>query len=492
MEITPPMYKRSMGSERLLGTICSTCNDVLYGIVDICPKCGRVGTLETIKLIWNGKVFSSSTIHAAQLGFEDKIPYTTGIVEIDGVRVPALFDSEKRMNVGEKVEARIGKIKITSDGLVIYRPVWEKSIEYSKPNVNVNNSLRKSTKLREVGIEGYGVYVPRYRISGEEISRVWGKGTVKSVKSFSGKWDDTGSYAMNATLSALRHAGISGEEIEEIMVGSESHPHAVYPTASKVAGFIDSTGGAMDTEFACKAATAGMKSMMALAESAYIQYGLVIGADSGQSSPNDALEYNVGDAGAAFIFGEKKPIARLEGRPISYTTDTPDFWRNTTEVFPRHAERFSLDPGYYSHTIQAAEKLLKELSLCSEDFDYVTFHQPNRRLPREVGKRLGFKKEQIEPGIVVDYVGNVYSAASPLGLAKILDEASPGQRILMVSYGSGAGSDAFSFITTENIDQKRNTIKRSVRSWIGEEDKEHLMYCDYSTYARYKGLYKNQ
>jgi hydroxymethylglutaryl-CoA synthase len=414
------------------------------------------------------------------------------LVEINGIRVPALYDSEKRLKIGEKVEARIGKIKTTSEGLVIYRPIWERSIGYSKPKIHVNNSFRKSHKLGEVGIEGYGVYVPRFRISGEEISRVWGKGIVKSTKSFPGKWDDTGSYAMNATLSALGHAEISGEEIEEIMVGSESHPHAVYPTASKVAGLIDSTGGAMDTEFACKAATAGMKSMMALAECDYIQYGLVIGADSGQSSPNDALEYNVGDAGVAFIFGKKKPIARLEGRPLSYTTDTPDFWRNITEEFPRHAERFSLDPGYYSHTIQAAEKLMKELSLCPEDFDYVTFHQPNKKLPREVGKRLGFKKEQIEPGIVVDFTGNVYSAASPLGLAKILDESSPGQRILIVSYGSGAGSDAFSFITTENIDEKRSKIKRSVKSWIGEEDKDLVEYCDYATYARYKGLYKNQ
>lgn len=492
MRITPPIYTRLLTAEKLLGTICTNCNTLYYGKIEVCTKCGRKGELKNTKLPWEGSVYSSSTVYSAQLGFEDKSPYTTGQVELKGIRVSALFDSEKMMRIGEPVEARIGKIKETSDGLIIYRPIWQKKVEYSKPKPNVTHSSRTSQKMKAVGIEGYGVYIPSFRIKGEEISRVWGKNQSRTIKSFPGKWDDTGSYAMNAALKALEHSKIVGEDIEEIIVGSESHPHAVYPTASKVAGLIDSFGGAVDTEFACKAATEGMKLLMSAVDSDAIKYGLAIGADSAQALPNDSLEYNVGDAGVGIIVGKIKPIARLEGRPVSFTTDTPDFWRNADEEFPRHAERFSLDPGYYFHTIQAAKKLMKELGLQPEDFDFVTFHQPNKKLPREVGSRLGFKKEQIEPGIVVDFVGNVYSAASILGLVKILDEASPGQRILIVSYGSGAGSDAFSFVTTEHIDEKRMNIKRSVKSWLGEDDREYMTFGDYAIYAKFKGLYKEQ
>jgi hydroxymethylglutaryl-CoA synthase len=291
-------------------------------------------------------------------------------------------------------------------------------------------------------------------------------------------------------MSALAHAQVSGDMIEEILVGSESHPHAVYPTASKVAGLIGSTGGAADTEFACKAGTHGMRLIADSVESR-IRYGLAIGADSSQAAPGDSLEYNAGDGGVAFVMGKSKPIAKIEGCAVSFTSDTPDFWRNADENYPRHAERFTLEPGYYHHVKTTATKLMKSLDLKPKDFDAAVFHQPTRDLPRKVGKILGFTDKQIEPGIVVDFVGNLYSACSPLGLAKVLDEASPGERILLVSYGSGAGSDAFSFVTTDEIEEKRKNIKRSVKSWIGEEDKHLVQNSDYATYARYKGLFKS-
>jgi len=101
---------------------------------------------------------------------------------------------------------------------------------------------------------------------------------------------------------------------------------------------------------------------------------------------------------------------------------------------------------------------------------------------------LGFSEEQIEPGIVFDFIGNTYSANSLLGLAKVLDIASPWQRILLVSYGSGAGSDAISLITTPHIDKKRANIERSVKSWLGEEDKENLIFSSYGEYLKNKGI----
>ena len=56
---------------------------------------------------------------------------------------------------------------------------------------------------------------------------------------------------------------------------------------------------------------------------------------------------------------------------------------------------------------------------------------------------LGFSKEQIAAGLLVPVIGNTYAGAAIIGLTAILDIAQPGDRILMVSFGSGAGSDAF-------------------------------------------------
>ena len=86
---------------------------------------------------------------------------------------------------------------------------------------------------------------------------------------------------------------------------------------------------------------------------------------------------------------------------------------------------------------------------------YAVFHQPNTKFPQKAGATLGFKPEQIKPGLLVPVIGNTYAGSSLIGLTAILDIAKPGDRILMVSYGSGAGSDAFSLIVTEKITERQ-------------------------------------
>jgi hydroxymethylglutaryl-CoA synthase len=68
-----------------------------------------------------------------------------------------------------------------------------------------------------------------------------------------------------------------------------------------------------------------------------------------------------------------------------------------------------------------------------------------------------------------------------VGFAATLDVANPDDRILLASYGSGAGSDAFSFVVQDTILEKRNPIP-SVRSLISERK-----YIDYSMYVKFRG-----
>ena len=113
---------------------------------------------------------------------------------------------------------------------------------------------------------------------------------------------------------------------------------------------------------------------------------------------------------------------------------------------------------------------------------YVVFHQPNGKFPLNAGKRLGFAKEQIETGRLVPKLGNTYSGSSPMGLTAILDVAKPGDKILMVSYGSGAGSDAFIYTVTERIREVQDKAIKT-RDMLDK----NKVYIDYGTYAKYRG-----
>jgi hydroxymethylglutaryl-CoA synthase len=341
------------------------------------------------------------------------------------------------------------------------------------------------------GIVGYGAYVPIYRIKTEEIAKVWGgegerisRGLNVHEKSVPGLDEDVVTISVEAARIAVRHSGISPQDIEAIYVGSESHPYAVKPTATIVAEAIEATPDltAADYQFACKAGTAAIQTCMGLVKSKMIKYGLAIGADTSQGRPGDPLEYTASAGGAAFIIGEHNTVADIRDT-YSFSTDTPDFWRREGQDFPRHGSRFTGEPAYFKHVIAASKKIMERHKLKPEDFKYAVFHQPNGKFPLQAAHMLGFKKEQMEAGLLTPMIGNTYSGATPLGLTAVLDVAEPGDMILATSYGSGAGSDAFIIEATDLISKNRNP--RPVRERI-----KHKEYVDYSIYAKYKGKIK--
>lgn len=334
-----------------------------------------------------------------------------------------------------------------------------------------------------VGIVGFGIYIPSSRIKISEIASVWKKDPADISRSLGVKEkavaqgdEDTVTLATEAARNALIMAGIKPVEIEAIMVGSESHPYAVNPTSTIVAealGFSHSYM-AVDLEFACKAATAGMQAIYGLVQSDKTRYGLVIGSDCAQAKPHDVLEYTAGAGSAAFLLGQKNTLVNILDF-TSYSSDTPDFWRREGVRYPSHGGRFTGGPAYFEHVIGAAKLLFEKSKSKPEDFDYVVFHSPNGKFPKVVAGKLGFKKEQLNPGFIVDKIGNPYSASSLLSLAAVLEIAKPDQKIFMVSYGSGAGADAFILETTKELINKRKKIKNV--SWY-LKNKSYISYTD--------------
>ena len=117
----------------------------------------------------------------------------------------------------------------------------------------------------------------------------------------------------------------------------------------------------------------------------------------------------------------------------------------------------------------------------AKDYRWAVFHQPNAKFPQKVAAMLGFNDEQIKPGLLSPVIGNTYAGAALIGLTAILDIAEPGDRILMVSFGSGAGSDAFDIHVTDKLAGRRDLALKT-RDYIARRTE-----IDYATYARLRG-----
>ena len=132
---------------------------------------------------------------------------------------------------------------------------------------------------------------------------------------------------------------------------------------------------------------------------------------------------------------------------------------------------------------KAVKRLMEKLRLEPRDVNYFVAHQPNTAFPTRVAKALGFKDEQFRPALQVSRFGNTYSGCAPISLASVLDIAEPDERILVASYGSGAGSDAYSFVTTSQILDKRSKQNFTIKH---QAESEFVYYVVYSTYRRLK------
>jgi hydroxymethylglutaryl-CoA synthase len=495
-----PIERRvSYLGDRLKASRCQICGKEYFEIRDYCSNCGRKSymKMESADLFYEkGKIELCTLVSEPTNKFSKLESFVYGIISFHNgkIRVPGRL-TDQIIKEGEVIDfaALEGKEVV---------PRFRRRYSVNKTDVVPTISLtftladgyyphqeykivQPSKEYELPGIVGYGMYTSRFRIA---------EGGIQRAVPFTD--EDAVTAAVEAGKLSLIHSAIDSAQVGKVYVGSESNPYAVKPIASKVAQVLklgeedgDVQGvDAVDTEFACKAATSMFKDATALVNypRSGVKYAMVIGADNSQAAPRGCpggeLDLFVGYGGAAFVFGKQDVIAEIEGW-YSVTSDTPDFWRRDGEPFPMHGGRFTGDPAYFKHVRKTTSKLMSKMNLKAGDVDYFVAHQPNPAFPVKVAKDLGFKDEQYSCSLQVNKFGNTYSGCSPVGLAAVLDIAKPDQRILVASYGSGAGSDAYLLRTTSQLLDKRQRQKMTVKY---QNENPFVEFVDYITYRRLK------
>ncbi len=108
---------------RLEGTVCANCGAKFFPPRDVCLDC-KSTNMTPHEFDGHGVLYSFSTLHAAPMGFEDKLPYTVGIVKLDeGPMVEAQITDTNadELKIGQRMEMVTRKLReYGKEGLIVY------------------------------------------------------------------------------------------------------------------------------------------------------------------------------------------------------------------------------------------------------------------------------------------------------------------------------------------------------------------------------------
>lgn len=335
--------------------------------------------------------------------------------------------------------------------------------------------------MGDIGITSYGVHVPRYRLNRKTIATAmsWiGGGGIPGEKAVANHDEDSITMAVAAARNCLKGGPAN---IDAISFATTTAPYREKESAPIIAAALGQgenirTSDITDT---LKAGTSALLAADALIKSGEVKNVLLCAADCRLGKPGSAVEGISGDAGAAFTLGSENVIATVDGS-YSITNDFPDYRRAQDDKFVRASEdRFIREAGYLKFIAEAVKALLNKYGLEVKDIAKIAYPCLNIREHANVAKKIGIELAQVQEPLL-SAIGETGVASPLLLLAAMLDEAKPGDKLILAGYGNG--SEAVLFKVTAEIEnyKYRGAVKTAL------ENKKEL--TNYERFLAFRGV----
>jgi 3-hydroxy-3-methylglutaryl CoA synthase len=336
------------------------------------------------------------------------------------------------------------------------------------------------------GITAYGIYLPYYRLKRETIFRAMGwfnpatAGMAKGEKAVANYDEDSVTMSVAAGIDCL--TDLDREEIDALYVASTTLPNRERGNASIAGGALNLTSNIRTAEFS-GCLKSGTPALIAALGGPDSETTMICASDSRLGKAGGALEQLFGDGAAAMVVGGENVIASLIGHH-SLSFDFADQRRMYTDKFTRSwEERWIREAGFSKMIPEVVNGLLDKCELKTADMARVIYPPISMRDHKAMTKILGLQPDQVQAHLM-ESVGNTGSAHPLLMLAGALEEAQPGDKILVVSFGSG--SDALLFQVTDKI--KNLKIKTKLKRNL-----EYNRELDpYTKYLSFKGMLEKE
>lgn len=293
----------------------------------------------------------------------------------------------------------------------------------------------------QAGIHGIGAYAPRYRIEATAFEEAWGAfdGSGIEEKAVPEADEDALTMAAEAGRRALDAAGVHGRNIEFLAFASTTPPVAEEELTARLGSILAIPSEATHLQFGGSTRAGTRALVVGLAAGGR---GLVVASDCPRGEPDSAVEHAAGAGAAAFVVGPDAPLTIEESAEYSSPYPATRF-RPAGDRTIRGLGITSYDRTAFRDALAGA---VDQLSGPIEDVDVAAVQSPDGSLPYRQAGVLGVDETQLRSGTTVHRLGDTAAASVPLGIANAVADSA--DRILAVSFGSGAGADALVLVGT--------------------------------------------
>lgn len=335
------------------------------------------------------------------------------------------------------------------------------------------------------GIVSYGGYVPRYRLNRKVIFKAMGWLNPASVTYARGEKSvtnfDEDSITMATAAAADCLTGLDRSRVEGLYFASTTMPYKERLSAGIIATALNLPDTVRSADFAdgIRSGTTALISALETVEAERAKRILVCAADNRLGKTGTPQEMLFGAGATAFLVGNEDVIAEFKGAYF-LTYDFVDHYRGDFARYDRSwEERWIRIEGLEKFIPAAVNGLLEKYNLEIRDFAKVIYPCDYPAAYRKIAKRLGMEKFQLQ-GTMMEEIGNTGAAHPLVMLAKTLEDAEPGEKILVVGFGNGC--DALFFEVTNTIGRSKK--RRGISGYL----KRRSELTSYEKYLVFRNL----
>lgn len=314
------------------------------------------------------------------------------------------------------------------------------------------------------GITAYGGYIPRLRLSRQSIvdANSWANSALKShakAERSMCNWDeDSLTMAVEAGRDCL--ASFPRAEIKALYLASTSLPFEDRLNSGIAVAALNMPASlkTLDITASQRAGTSGLIAAFEASEGGPLLY---LAAEKRRTKAGSPLELLTGDGAAALLLGPEDGVARLVGSH-SEAVDFVDHYRGQGREFDYvWEERWIRDEGYLKIVPPVIEALLEKTGTRAAEIAHFCMPCTLGRVVQTIAKKLGFNDKAVRDNLHAA-CGDTGSAHALVMLVHALEQAKPGEKILVVGFGQGA--DALLFEATADLPKltPRNGIQGSL------------------------------